>query len=950
MLTLRRLAILSLLLGVFTAPAALAQSADLAVTKDGPVQAPAGSNVSYVLTVSNFGGDPAVSVVLTDAIPNGMTFVGIVQGSGTPFVCSTPAGGPISCTAPTMLANTSATFTITFNIPAGTPAGTTFTNVATVSSDTPDPNEENNTAAAATSTPPPPQSDLYVSKLGPSSAPPDSDVSYTITVGNAGPAAGALTLTDKLPDAMTFVSLSQSGPTLSCTTPAVGAGGTINCTSGSFPSGGVTTVTLTGHIPSGTASGTMFENVATVTGGNPDPNAENNSGTTALTVSSVDVSVTKSGPASASAGGDITYTITLANVGSNPTSVTLTDAIPAGTTFGSLTQMNGPAATCSLPAPNTTGTVSCTITLFAASASAQFTLIVHVGNATTVTNTATVSTPDFDVNTSNNSSTVATSITPVTDLAVTKSGPATVTAGNNITYTITVTNNGPSNAVSVAMSDPLPLNTTFVSVTQNSGPTFNCNAPPVGANGTVTCATSLLVSGSTATFTLVARVNPGASGTVVNAASVPQTNDPNTANNSSSTTATVTQSSDLSVTKSGPPSAVAGSNVTYTVTVANAGPSDAPNATLTDALPPNTTFVSETQTSGPLFNCTNPAAGANGTVSCTIASMPAGSSAAFTIVARANPGASGSVTNTATVATTNDPNNANNSSSTTATLTQSADVGVTKTGPSTVVAGSNITYTVTVTNNGPSDAATVTMNDPLPAGTTFVSESQTSGPTFTCTTPAPGASGTVNCTIATMPAASTAVFNIVVATSFNATGPITNTASVTTASDANTANNSSAAATTVSAAPTDVSITKTADAPRYTTGAQATYTIRVTNPGPADAANTVVTDPLPPGSTLRLVTPSQGSCSGTSTITCSLGTLTAGSTATITLVVTLPLTPGDVTNTASVTVGSGDPNPGNNTSAVTVAVVTPEIIPVLSPGMLMLLAAALALTGVLVKK
>src|SRR5207247_2326805 len=97
-----------------------------------------------------------------------------------------------------------------------------------------------------------------------------------------------------------------------------------------------------------------------------------------------------------------------------------------------------------------------------------------------------------------------------TDLAVTKSGPATITAGNNISYSVTVTNNGPSDAQSVALTDALPAGTTFVSETQNTGPAFTCNNPSVGGTGSVSCTLGTLASGASATFTLVFHVNANA--------------------------------------------------------------------------------------------------------------------------------------------------------------------------------------------------------------------------------------------------------------------------------------------------------------------------------------------------------------------------------------------------------------------------------------------------------
>jgi len=131
---------------------ALSQSADLGVLKDGPGLAAAGANVTYNLTVSNSGPDNAVSVVLSDPLPAGMTFVSLQQNSGPAFVCSSPAvgtNGTVSCTLATFTSGSSATFSLTVKIDPAATGGTIFTNIATISSATPDPNSENDSGAAA---------------------------------------------------------------------------------------------------------------------------------------------------------------------------------------------------------------------------------------------------------------------------------------------------------------------------------------------------------------------------------------------------------------------------------------------------------------------------------------------------------------------------------------------------------------------------------------------------------------------------------------------------------------------------------------------------------------------------------------------------------------------------------------------------------------------------------
>jgi uncharacterized repeat protein (TIGR01451 family) len=119
--------------------------------------------------------------------------------------------------------------------------------------------------------------------------------------------------------------------------------------------------------------------------------------------------------------------------------------------------------------------------------------------------------------------------------------------------------------------------------------------------------------------------------------------------------------------------------------------------------------------------------------------------------------------------------------------------------------------------------------------------------------------------------------------------------------------------------PTDMSITKTDSPDPVAPGGTLTYHLTVTNNGtpamPATTSGVTLTDVLPAGVTLVSATPSSGSCSGTSTITCSLGIFPSGATATVDIVVTVASNAsGTLTNTASVAALTSDPTPGNNTA------------------------------------
>jgi uncharacterized repeat protein (TIGR01451 family) len=124
----------------------------------------------------------------------------------------------------------------------------------------------------------------------------------------------------------------------------------------------------------------------------------------------------------------------------------------------------------------------------------------------------------------------------------------------------------------------------------------------------------------------------------------------------------------------------------------------------------------------------------------------------------------------------------------------------------------------------------------------------------------------------------------------------------------------------LAAAPcSDVSVTKTASAASVEAGATIAYTMTVANAGPQDATSAKLTDALPADTTLVSVTASQGGCSGTSTVTCELGTLAAGASATVALTLKTSKA-GSVVNTATVAAAGLDRNPGNNSASASTAV------------------------------
>lgn len=131
----------------------------------------------------------------------------------------------------------------------------------------------------------------------------------------------------------------------------------------------------------------------------------------------------------------------------------------------------------------------------------------------------------------------------------------------------------------------------------------------------------------------------------------------------------------------------------------------------------------------------------------------------------------------------------------------------------------------------------------------------------------------------------------------------------------------------ISSSSADVSISKTASPNPAIAGAALTYRIVVTNNGPATATNVNVTDTLPGGVTFGSTTTTQGTCSGTTTVNCGLGTLGNGASAIVTIVVT-PTTAGQITNTANVTAAEADPDSSNNVAAPVTVVDNPPPDPI----------------------
>ncbi len=366
---------------------------------------------------------------------------------------------------------------------------------------------------------------------------------------------------------------------------------------------------------------------------------------------------------------------------------------------------------------------------------------------------------------------------PGADLAIGLTAvPEPVTIGNNLIYNISVTNNGPRTARNVSVSQVLPASTIFVSATPSQGGASQ-------SGGVVTCGLGALGPGEKATVTVV--VLPTLAGTISSSATVTsEQTDYDLSNNTATAVSHVNPpTADLIIgLKAAPSPTVVGATLTYSINVTNNGPSSASGVTVSNVLPAGVAYIGTTVSQGS-------ASYGSGVVLCSFGGLPAGGSASATI--QVIPTIEGTLVDTATASAIQlDPVTGNNSATVAVVVGPAADLLVTMTdNPDPVVVASNYTYSITVSNLGPSIATGVVMNHQLPDNITLVS-SNTSQGSFSLN------GNTLSCAIGSMNPGTRVTIGVVVANTN--LGTFGSSATVTgTELDPNLANNTASVTTTV---------------------------------------------------------------------------------------------------------------------------------------------------------
>jgi uncharacterized repeat protein (TIGR01451 family) len=339
-----------------------------------------------------------------------------------------------------------------------------------------------------------------------------------------------------------------------------------------------------------------------------------------------------------------------------------------------------------------------------------------VNTATVTANNETDSTP------ANNSATDTDTLDAQADLSITKTdGSLTYTPGGTVTYTIVVSNAGPTNAVDASVADTFDVTRlTNISWGCVATGTADCGAT---TNGTTDIAVSdvdiAAGAGNFLTYTVTADVLASATGNLVNTATVTANNetDGTPANNSATDTDTLDAQSDLSITKDdGSLTYTPGGTVTYTIVVSNAGPTNAVDVSVADTF--DVTRLTNINWSCVATGTADCGATTNGTTDIAVSDVDiaagAGNFLTYAVTADVLASATGNLVNTATVTANNETDStpANNSATDNDTLDAEADLSITKTdGSLTYTPGGTVTYTIVVSNAGPTNAVDASVSD-----------------------------------------------------------------------------------------------------------------------------------------------------------------------------------------------------------------------------------------------
>ncbi len=966
----------------------LTRGAEIQLDLTIPSSAAAGSMVDFVWTATNNGPHPSDGFTISFPAPTGITNMSAPAGcslSGGTWNCNIPGSIPVG-----------ASVTRTFTGQVAAIGGSDITASASViNQNPPDPNADNNTATGTLDVTE--GTDVAVSK---SRSPNTGNllvgdtVTFTLAPRYTGDAPSGLTLNDTIPGNYQIDNVIEGGWT--CTT----SGQEVSCTRPD-PSGAGNNTSLGNVIVEATVVGAgNAQNTVTVSSTGPtDQNPANNSDSDGLVTIAepvVDLRANKTGPnppLMVEGNSGYEYSISTSNIGNAAFwgTIEMVDTIPAGLTLDGIVNANG--WTCNPTSGAGPIQVTCTRVYTQAAplppnaTTPSVTFTTTATAAGTIANQLHVSSPDSNIpedvailpnNTITHTSTSGTPAASADIYPLKSANPTTVAAGELLTYTIEVVNDGPAVSTNVQVRDLVRFlindqasgpNPGFVSlsVAGNAANTFtdsNCSTSPLNPNGrnlVCTIPTLPVCTQGNDCPVITFQVRPGGNGgSYYNRANAYSGNvpDPDLNNNTNVANYTLEARADIRATKTANPSPVAaGQNLTYVVAASNLanGLSRADGVTITDELPLDVLFVSANAPGGSCSGITanTVTTAANRTLTCDMGSINNGAQKTVTIVVQPTNATRGTdITNNAAITTTTtdiDPTN-NNAAVTVPVQRPVVDLLVNKTDNIDPVAvGGDVTYTVTVRNNGPSTSENVVMTDTLPPSLlsyqSFTATSNNS-PVSCGTVPAVGdVGGTLECTWPFIKANSSE--QVTLTMRGLAKGTAVNNVSVKSDEtdqgwESNLLNNNASADTTLRTR-TNISLTKTGPTAPVGLREDFNFTIGVTVAAPAggtaEAEVVSVADSLPanmvltgaPTAVVASGNASQNSCTGAAggtSFNCEFGTVDASSQINITVPVRVTAANADPysrTNSATVSTESFDVDESDNTDTATVQVVSSSL-------------------------
>ena len=835
-----------------------------------------GASITYTVVASNSGPSTATGASVTDPLASNPlissdTWTATGSGGATGFSASGSGSIADSVTIPP---GASVAYTVTATLTAS--ASGTLSNTATASA-----SDATTVTATDTDTLSPKATLTITNTDGVSSVVAGTPDTYTVVVTNSGPSnASTLSVADTLP---------TQGFT-NVTSPSLPSGVTFNSvtdtwTLASLASGQSVTLELAGTVPSG-ATGPTYADTATASA--TDASSVSATDTDGLSAQATLAITNSDGVSSVVAGTSDTYTMVVTNSGpSTASTLSVADTLP---TQG-FTNVTSP----SLPSGVTFNSVTDTWTLASLASGQSVTLelagtVPSGATGPTYADTATASAADA----SSVSATDTDGLSAQATLAITKTdndGGSSITnavgtavAGTSITYTIVAVNSGPSTAAGAQVSDPLASNPDITSDTWTSTGSGGATGFSASGSGSINDSMTIPVGGSVS-YTVKAALSSSATGTLSNTssasasdASTASATDTDTLGSRATLAITKTDSDGGSSVSSTKGTAVPGTSITYTVVASNSGPSTATGAQVTDPLALNPDIASDTWTATGSGGATGFSASGSGSIADSV-TIPAGGSVTYTVTATIYSTATGTLANTATASATD-------ATTVTATdtdnLSPKANLTISNTdGVSSVVAGTADTYTVVVSNTGPSNASNLSVADTLPAqGLTGVtSPSLPAGVTFN--------SGTDTWTLASLASGQSLTLELAGTVPSGATG----------STYADTATASASDASSVSATDTDslsaqatLAITDSDGVSSVMAGTSDNYTVVVSNSGPSNASNLSVADTLPTQGLTGVTSPSlpAGVTFNSGTDTWTLGSLASGQSVTLELAGTVP--------------------------------------------------------------